>query len=543
MSRDRSLALWTLVLVSVALVSQSTGCLEPRERPAPRHTSNCTTCHGSPTRPGSELLQSAPPFDVAGRTDPLSPGIGAHAIHLTPNEVHGGVACEECHVVPAETESPGHIDSLLPAEVTFGPRAAFGERAPRYDADAQRCSDTYCHLATTPSWIPSNEPRLRCASCHGAPPPPPHPASDACHLCHGEVVDASGAIIAVERHIDGVVDVDERCDTCHGTGDLGAPPPDLAGATTPSSLGVGAHETHLSGGLAGAPVPCEGCHVVPATVGDVGHLDGDGLAEVIFGGVALTGGNETAYSRDDRVCSDSWCHGPSSPLWTDPTPLGCDSCHGNPPAAPHPQMLECSLCHGAVIDDMGSIVAPFRHVDGVVDVDLPLACNACHGDATSAAPPADLAGNVDTSFRGVGAHRIHVEGTDTSRAVPCEECHRVPSEVLATGHIDTFTPAELRFSGVARAFGASPSFDGASCADTYCHGDRFVLGHESGGLMTEPLWTLTDGTQAQCNSCHGLPPPPPHPSGPLFCGDCHPNIGFPLQILDPSTHVNGIVDL
>lgn len=545
MSPERAKALWALPLALVVLVAQAMGgCLEPREREAPRHSSSCTTCHGSPTRPGSELAQSAPPFDVSGSTDPRAPGIGAHALHLTANEIHDGVACDECHVVPERTESVGHADSALPAEVTFGARARANDRAPTYDASGQRCSNTYCHLAASPVWVPDDEPRERCASCHGAPPPPPHPASEACHLCHGEVVNEARAIISTARHIDGVVDVDERCDSCHGSGDRGAPPPDLSGALARTSPGVGAHAVHLAGGLSSAPVACEGCHVVPESVGDEGHLGVDGVAEVLFSGVALADDSAPSYDRETRACTDSWCHGDApSPRWTETGPLACDGCHGNPPAAPHPQMLACERCHAPVIDAFGTIVTPSRHVDGIVDAELPVLCSACHGDATSPAPPADLAGNVATSFRGVGAHRVHVEGTSTARAVPCEECHRVPVEVIETGHIDTFGSAELRFGGVARAFGGSPSFDGATCADTYCHGDRFVLGHDSGGLATQPTWTVTDGSQSQCTSCHGLPPPPPHPPGPSFCSDCHPTIGFPLEILDPSRHVDGVVDL
>jgi predicted CxxxxCH...CXXCH cytochrome family protein len=213
-----------------------------------------------------------------------------------------------------------------------------------------------------------------------------------------------------------------------------------------------------------------------------------------------------------------------------------------PPPAPHPQLSNCALCHGAVIDEAGLITDRGRHVDGVVDVAVPMACNACHGDATGAAPPADLMGNVLTSFPGVGAHRSHLEGSGIARKVACGECHLVPAEVLVFGHLDTPPPAEVIFSGVAKAFGASPAYDGVTCTNTFCHGDDFVLGHDSGGLATQPLWTLVDGSQKQCTSCHALPPPPPHPPGPSFCSDCHTGFGVTLQVLDPDSHVNGVVD-
>jgi predicted CxxxxCH...CXXCH cytochrome family protein len=199
-------------------------------------------------------------------------------------------------------------------------------------------------------------------------------------------------------------------------------------------------------------------------------------------------------------------------------------------------------CHGEIIDAAQSIVQPSRHVDGVVDVDLPTECDACHGDATSPAPPVDLLGNLDTSSPGVGAHRAHLFGSGIARKLTCGECHQVPQDVLDPGHMDTVGPAEVVFSGIANAFGASPAYDGVSCNNSYCHGAQFVFGNPSGGLATEPVWTQVDGSQKACNSCHGLPPPAPHPPGPLFCGNCHSNFGLTLEVLDADKHVNGIID-
>lgn len=542
MFRDRKL-LWTsLALATGAGAVSIAGCLEPRELEPPRHQDNCTTCHGSPTRPGDALTRSAPPFDLSGNNDPASPGVGAHQIHLAASDIHAGIECAECHLVPTETSSPGHADTALPAEVIFGTLARSNERAPVYDPLLHACADTHCHLDRAPSWLPSSDPAPRCERCHGMPPADPmHPASDACHLCH-DSIDAQGVLDAA-RHIDGVLDLAEACDTCHGSGELGAPPPDLSGQSDIARIGVGAHATHLEGGAFSRPLACSECHQVPETVAAAGHLDDSPRAEVMFSGVALANGHQPSWDFVTRGCSDSHCHGTSSPAWTSPEPLACDSCHGFPPAAPHPQMRDCSRCHGEVIDENDMIVDRQRHVDGVLDLVFPTACNACHGDADSAAPPADLANNVATTFAGVGAHRAHVEGSGFARPVPCGECHRVPAEVIALGHVDTFGPAEVLFSGVARAFGASPEYNGNTCTNSYCHGDSFVFGHESGGAITEPVWTLVDGSQKQCDSCHGLPPPPPHPPGPLFCNTCHPNAGALLDIVDPLRHVDGVVDL
>lgn len=538
MSRDRSIAIVALVCAGLG------GCLEAREGAETRHQDNCTTCHGSPSREGTPLQRSAPPVSLDGRTTARR-GVGAHLQHVMANEVHGGVPCETCHEVPDETISPGHADTALPAEVVFTGVALAQTAAPSYGGGT--CSDVYCHGSSRSlDWVPLSEPQPRCERCHSMPPSAPHPAVDDCSICHGEVVDAGGRVIAPERHVDGVVDVDERCDGCHGTGPLGAPPPSLTGDTARTTADVGAHRIHLEGSGRARRVACNACHSVPAATADEGHLDPP-PAEVELTGIANAGGRVAVWNRDAQSCAQTWCHGPSagepSPTWTTQTSNDCTACHGMPPPAPHPQMDACELCHGTVVDGDDVVLAPSAHVDGVVDVNAPLTCNACHGDATSAAPPRDLMGNAAPSSPGVGAHRSHVEGGPNARPVPCEECHRVPATLLEPGHLDTEGPAELDFNGVARSFASSPTYDGVTCSNTYCHGAVFPFGHPSGAAVPAPSWTAVTPGPSACDACHGLPPPPPHPPGPSFCSDCHPTVGPLLDILDPLRHVDGQIDL
>ena len=310
---------------------------------------------------------------------------------------------------------------------------------------------------------------------------------------------------------------------------------------------------HLAGGANSLAVPCETCHVVPASVEDPGHLDdGTPNAEVTFGGVALTDGRDPSWDRTAANCSESWCHGPSSPTsapspaWTLATgPLNCTTCHGAPPPAPHPQMDRCSFCHSNIAADNTTIIDRNLHVNGVVDVTPPTTCYACHGSAASPAPPQDLSGSMLTSSPGVGAHQRHINGSATARPVACSECHLVPTTLLDPGHVDTAGGAELTFSGVAVSFGATPAYDKATnqCANTYCHGAMFVSGHPSGGTNTQPDWTSSFGSG--CNeNCHLMPPPSPgHPSFPLPCSDCHVNLNPDLQtFIDPSLHINGVVN-
>jgi hypothetical protein len=57
-----------------------------------------------------------------------------------------------------------------------------------------------------------------------------------------------------------------------------------------------------------------------------------------------------------------------SPSWVGGAPgLTCTSCHGMPPAAPHPASSQCSNCHNDV-DAQGNITDRSLHVNGDVDL-------------------------------------------------------------------------------------------------------------------------------------------------------------------------------
>ncbi|MES1175562.1 MAG: CxxxxCH/CxxCH domain-containing protein [Myxococcales bacterium] len=191
-----------------------------------------------------------------------------------------------------------------------------------------------------------------------------------------------------------------------------------------------------------------------------------------------------------------------------------------------------------------NLISPELHVNGVANVaPREASCTSCHG-SVNAAPPLDVAGETDTSSAGVGAHQTHVLGTATSRAVPCVECHVVPKRVLDTGHLDSALPAEVIFSGAALAFGASPAYGDGACQNTACHGAVFPNGHASGGTHTVPAWTQVTGMQASCGTCHGLPPPAPHPYLQFnpTCSACHEDIAPDNHtFLRPDLHVDGLV--
>lgn len=331
------------------------GCLVAEPVPV-----TCEACHGSP-----------PPVALGGFTDPTYRGVGAHAAHAEPS-FSRPVACEECHVVPETVDADGHLDGEMPAEVAWEGTAKIDGVALPFDAEGLTCT-VYCHGASlsdealVPVWTePGSAP---CGSCHGLPPPPPHPDSgpNQCDRCHA-------SIDAPELHIDGKLTLDDPgagstepagCTACHGRGDNPAPPADTQGNTDPGVTAVGAHEAHVLGGSLGAPVACGDCHVVPGLTEDPGHIDA-APAEVTFSGRARLGAASPSWSGTS--CADTYCHGPAQPEWTtvDGSQVACGSCHALPPPPPHPANDNCQGCHGPAGPGQ-SIDAPALHIDGSVD--------------------------------------------------------------------------------------------------------------------------------------------------------------------------------
>jgi predicted CxxxxCH...CXXCH cytochrome family protein len=475
----------------------------------------CTMCHGDPDAPGG-----APPRATWGNgLDPMR--VGAHRAHL--ESVHGlaaPVRCGECHVVPDDVFAPEHVDGGT-AEVTFGPLASRPTSATAaWDRTTASCTTVYCHgatldaggLATAPLWTSTDGTYAACGACHAAPPPEPHPVNPVCGDCHAGFTETS-----VDRavHVDGKVDLDLACASCHGGAENAAPPAGTRGEDVTSLLAVGAHQAHVRGGALAGPIDCIACHVVP---GEMLHSDQD--AAVTFGAVAVARGAIPEWNRAGETCSSTYCHGAfaggaalNAPSWTivNGTQALCGSCHGKPPPAPHFANPDCARCH---LGYTATTVALATHVDGVVNV-RPMRCDSCHGADGNAAPPASTRGETETTARAVGAHRRHLEGGALGAPIACGTCHLVPATMD-------------HFDGAVQVLPAA-GWDAATatCA-TSCHG------------AARPLWTQVDGTQAACGTCHGAPPPVPHVQNGA-CERCHE--GYTAASVNLATHVDGRVDV
>jgi predicted CxxxxCH...CXXCH cytochrome family protein len=344
---------------------------------------SCTGCHG-----GQDNQSGAPPTDLAGGTSTGLVTVGAHSGHVA-----AGVACAACHLVPASTDAPGHIDPS-PAEVVLsGLAVAPGGPGPTWNRGAATCSNVYCHGAAfqaasrgaslEPVWTGALAGGA-CGGCHAATPAGHGPFSVTdCATCHATSVDAAGAIAPGGTHLDGAVQFAldaSTCTACHGdpgrvvTVELNraAPPPPAGGS----------HRDHLEGADAffwnGGT--CAECHPTP-----IGSSH-DYQVQVAFNGPLGSAG--TTPSWDGASCSSVYCHGATLPGARNPSPtwgttISCGDCHfaGSPPAPHTPtdatgqpltRITQCYQCHATTVAPTGTILKDGgKHVNGVIDLALP----------------------------------------------------------------------------------------------------------------------------------------------------------------------------
>lgn len=221
----------------------------------------------------------------------------------------------------------------------------------------------------------------------------------ACKSCHGnDYTGGSTGVSCLTCHTRN--GGPQNCRTCHGgVSGHANPPRALNGDTATTSLGVGAHMTHLYNTKWSAELACEECHTDFNGFDDPLHIgpNPDGIAEINFGPLAHDTINgpirpNPAWDRNTATCSNAYCHGTfkmgnvnATGKWTDASSVFCGRCHGdNNPVTQNPTPRDstgtvvpphfsfmtrtsCYVCHASVMNSAGDFIDKSKHVNGEVD--------------------------------------------------------------------------------------------------------------------------------------------------------------------------------
>jgi predicted CxxxxCH...CXXCH cytochrome family protein len=337
-------------------------------------------CHGDGN-------SSAPPRGLEGEIATTTVAVGAHQTHMRKASTwHMPINCADCHVVPDAVNAVGHIDADGKAEVIFSMRAGANSTW-----TGTSCT-TRCHGSTAlggskpnPIWTQVDGTQVKCGSCHGTPPPAPHPPTGVgdCSTCHPTMEVGSMRFRDPAKHINGIVETDnnvQSCSACHGGPTSAAPPKALDGATARTDAGVGAHAAHQGVSAWHREIACASCHKVPATTVDADHIGAtpDNRAELRFDSLNPMG----AYTFAQARCSNLYCHGNGrrnngQVNWTTVGTLNCDACHrtnGDNMSGEHRKHLQkgvqCVGCHIAVVRLDRTFVDPNLHINGAHEVNM-----------------------------------------------------------------------------------------------------------------------------------------------------------------------------
>lgn len=423
-------------------------------------------------------------------------------------------------------------------------------------------------------------------------------ASGACTVCHGDAARASNpaapprdgqgelATPAVGTHL-AHLDAGVTCETCHvvpssisapghadgdGRAEIVFGPAAARNGASPEYVAAdrtcrntychGGSRTFVEGNVS-APwdagdLGCTGCHGTPpashgAWATDCSACHPGTVSEsddaIVPGGSHLDG----VVSGHPAGFDDPAVHGPDAIAFLAGQGWACDSCHGADLGGG--EGPSCNGCHAS------RSTAAFP--SGVSD--WRANCTFCHGTPTEpyyaqgsnpllAAPPAAVAGATDPADPSVGAHRTHLYGESISNGVTCADCHAVPTDLV---HVNGTPAVVTKRPGTATTVG---SFGGATCSNTYCHGNL----PRNPRAGNSPSWTATSG-QTGCGTCHaaqwavagGSTTDSHSDHQPSQCDECHDNDGRPYcsmchqprgYSLDPAMvnsalHVNGTVDV
>ncbi len=178
---------------------------------------DCLFCHG-----GSENETGAPPLHISGDDDGEDAWFGVHHQHVVDTEVHAAYGCVQCHAMPADILSEGHLflgdDTPARSETDFsgGIDTTVG-----WD-DSQTCVSSWCHGdgQAANGRMEHDEEAAACNDCHEGLESNVLDWGDmtgehrahldrgmTCKYCHADVVGDGEDIVGLSLHVNGEVDV------------------------------------------------------------------------------------------------------------------------------------------------------------------------------------------------------------------------------------------------------------------------------------------------------------------------------------------------
>ncbi|WP_236685627.1 CxxxxCH/CxxCH domain c-type cytochrome [Geobacter pickeringii] len=502
----------------------------------------CNKCHT--TNPSSSgFYSTAGPGGTTSNTDPY---VGAHFQHITsmPFKFSAKFDCSQCHLKPTGPYSPGHIDTALPAELTFGTLATSGVQngytsaahQPSYSYATKQCSNVWCHGAgmnsnqgtgpygsigpvaqgydggTLGSPLPAiwNSPFLatapdKCQTCHASPPPAPKSgyqhfdddtgapyARTKCTNCHRHLNATGDGFSDPTKHANGVVD---SCNNCHGR-----PPIDNGTLTKPaigalSTGAVGAHQAHRLNPNIGND--CTACHynssyAMPSYQLEIGfHAYGNRVTRGVFYGMSSL--PSIGYSQP-IVYFSTWT---STKVRRTSDTTKINTCSN-------------VYCHGGGTNTLPALGGGTNTSPNWEKGPSQATCGSCHG----------VTGNT---YNTRGSHGAHVGTAFGDPHLDCSNCHgikvnnyhvngkvewnfyttaqRLNQLAISKGFTNHTTgstaqgyknPGAANFTTTGYANNLAPSPSYGSC-QVYCHSDVYDK------YYRVPTWGSAPMT---CDSCH-----------------------------------------
>jgi len=361
--------------------------------------------------------------------------------------------------------------------------------------------------------------------------------------------------------------LDTQCEKCHGSAATAAAGYFNDTAGTANSGWAGTHVSHLAGSHNySAPITCNQCHVVPATITAFDHMSSlpakltfgtlanhSSVVRTISGTGAASAKMTPTYDYVSRNCSNTYCHagvknytsGSYTQQGADATPTwgqynylggsGCGTCHGYPPGGQHTVATNCKACHDHVNPVNTGFDDKTKHINGIVETTAD-SCLTCHSTACAAGDSSCINKAL------IGAHDTHTDaalflagktlsggayndpswiyGIKYKNGFPkfaCGFCHPMEAATHKNSTVELDLDPTHALAGTVKTKNAetgpwvtvTSSGSNVTCNNVYCHSNGYISeSTKTYAYKLTPNWYAVNPWSAfdKCAQCHGNSP-------------------------------------